>query len=136
MQPIWRIFLAMIKERLKKERDRLGLSQAEAAKLCGIQRQYLSKIERGEAPLNIERLSELAKHGFDAQFILTGISSDNAEDVTAVYSGGMLPDSLDYLARHLSEKQKDMLRQIIADMEQARQDRALAKDLAAQLKEQ
>jgi transcriptional regulator with XRE-family HTH domain len=63
---------SLFSERLKKERTRLGLSQASAGDTCKVSREMWGKYERGEASPGGEVLSTFAAAGADVQYILTG----------------------------------------------------------------
>ena len=58
--------------RLKSERKRLALSQAEAAALCGVSRETWGKYERGSIVPGGDVLLSFAMNGANVQFILTG----------------------------------------------------------------
>lgn len=60
-------------ERLKEERLRLGLNQAQAGDLCGVQRETWSRYESGKLSPGMEVLAAIAAAGADVQYILTGI---------------------------------------------------------------
>lgn len=59
-------------ERIAEERKRLGLSQANAAELCGVSREMWGKYERGKAAMGTEVLSRFVLAGSDARYVLTG----------------------------------------------------------------
>lgn len=59
-------------ERIKNERARLSLTQAQAAMLCGVSREMWGKYERGQAVPGGEVLSSFAEAGADVQYILLG----------------------------------------------------------------
>lgn len=61
--------------RLKSERKRLDLSQAEAAALCGVSRETWGKYERGSIVPGGDVLLSFAMNGANVQFILTGQES-------------------------------------------------------------
>lgn len=63
---------SLIGSRIKEERARLGLSQAEAAEKTGISREMWGKYERGSAIPGGEVLFSFASIGADMQFIMTG----------------------------------------------------------------
>lgn len=71
-------FSSQSSERLKSERLKLGLSQAQAADLCGVSREIWGKYERGNAVPGGEVLFSFAATGADIQYILTGIRSQQA----------------------------------------------------------
>lgn len=65
-----------VHERLREERERIGLSQAELAERVGFGRTTQHKYESGEASPALPYLIDIAKHGLDVQHILF-----NARDV-------------------------------------------------------
>lgn len=66
--------------RLKEERERLGLSQGEAAENIGVSREMWGKYERGAADPAASKLMQFAGSGADIAYILTGIRSMPIED--------------------------------------------------------
>lgn len=60
-------------ERLKKERERLGLSQATAGADAGVSREMWGKYERGAMPGG-EVILSLARLNFDMAYLFTGQS--------------------------------------------------------------
>lgn len=58
-------------ERLKEERKRLKLSQADAAASVGISREMWGKYERGSKP-GADILSSMERCGFNVAYILAG----------------------------------------------------------------
>ena len=65
-------FLSLSAVRLKDERLRLGINQAEAGDLCGVSREMWGKYERGAAVPGGEVLFSFASAGADVQYVLTG----------------------------------------------------------------
>ncbi|EGT9725374.1 helix-turn-helix domain-containing protein [Salmonella enterica] len=61
--------------RLKYERKRLGLNQADAAALCGVSREAWGKYERGVMVPGGDVLLSFAINGANVQYILTGEDS-------------------------------------------------------------
>jgi len=59
-------------ERLKIERERLGLSQLEAAESCGVRREMWGKYERGDSEPGTRVLERFSTHNADVLYILTG----------------------------------------------------------------
>lgn len=66
-----------IGQRLKEERNRLGLSQGEAAKLGGASKNTQLSYESGKSSPNADYLVRLADEGFDIFYILTAQRVDN-----------------------------------------------------------
>lgn len=65
-------FSSLFGERLKEARKALGWSQAEAAGLAGVSREYWGRCERGVSIPGGEVLAALALHGVDVRYVLTG----------------------------------------------------------------
>lgn len=63
-------------ERVKEERKRLGLSQAEAGSLFGVARETWGKYERGVFEIGGEVLRAFVAAGADADYIVTGIRKE------------------------------------------------------------
>ena len=61
--------------RLKDERSRLGLTQADIASKCGISREMWGKYERGIALAGSEVLFSLSELGVDIGFLFSGFRS-------------------------------------------------------------
>lgn len=58
--------------RLKEERKKLGLNQAEIAKKCGVSREMWGKWERGENKPSSEKLFSFEQIGIDVQYVMHG----------------------------------------------------------------
>lgn len=65
-------FISLSSPRLREERERLKLTQAEIAEKCGVSREIWGKYERGQAAPGGEVLFALAQIGADVMYILTG----------------------------------------------------------------
>ncbi|MHA6633458.1 helix-turn-helix domain-containing protein [Citrobacter farmeri] len=65
-------FTSQCVDRLKSERKRLSLNQADAAALCGVSRETWGKYERGTMVPGGDVLLSFAMNGANVQFILTG----------------------------------------------------------------
>lgn len=59
-------------ERLREERERLGLNQTEFGALLGVSRGTQKNYELGANSLDLRYVSALEEHGVDAAFVLTG----------------------------------------------------------------
>lgn len=68
-------FTHSIGARLKTERERLGLSQAEAASIGGIRREMWGKYERDQADPAVSVVAHFCAHGADPVFLMTGRNS-------------------------------------------------------------
>ena len=91
-------------ERVTEERQRLGLSQADAGALCGVSREMWGKYERGKAVMGTEVLSRFALNGADALYILTG--QRNAATPALKPDEAALLDNY----RHAPKEQQDILK--------------------------
>ncbi|MCW9589654.1 helix-turn-helix transcriptional regulator [Klebsiella oxytoca] len=65
-------FTSQCISRLKLERKRLSLNQADAAALCGVSRETWGKYERGTMVPGGDVLLSFAINGANVQYILTG----------------------------------------------------------------
>lgn len=65
-------------ERLREERERLGMSQAEAAERAGVRRQMWGKYERDEATPGMNVVARFCGHGADVQYLISGQRSKPA----------------------------------------------------------
>ncbi|WP_199143211.1 helix-turn-helix transcriptional regulator [Citrobacter braakii] len=77
-------FNSLCAERLKSERERLGLNQSQAADICGISREMWGKYERGKSTPGGDVLFSFAEFGADIQFILTGARSPETPEEKAL----------------------------------------------------
>lgn len=68
----------MIGERIKEERERLGMTQPDFAAAAGAAKRTLIEWEKGNTSPTLVQLSALITIGADAQYILTGIRSGTA----------------------------------------------------------
>ncbi|WP_127959989.1 helix-turn-helix domain-containing protein [Serratia microhaemolytica] len=65
-------------ERIKEERERIGLSQMAFGEMGGVKKLAQLKYEKGERAPDTTYLSAIAKIGADVQFIVTGVRSTTA----------------------------------------------------------
>lgn len=63
--------------RFEEERVRMGKTQDVLANDVGVNRRTIGRIENGETPPAGDLLSLIAQLGFDTQYILTGVRSEN-----------------------------------------------------------
>lgn len=70
-------------ERIRSERDRLGLSQQKAADAAGVRREMWAKYEAGSEP-GAKALSGMALAGADVLYILTGHRTPTAHPADAL----------------------------------------------------
>lgn len=61
-----------IGERLREERTRLGLNQAQLGEVGGVQKQAQLKYEKGERHPDAQYLAAVAAKGVDVLYVLTG----------------------------------------------------------------
>ncbi len=96
-----------IGERLKEERERLGLNQTDFAALAGASKNTQYNYEKGERSPDANYLAAAAERGVDVLYVLTGerrpsaaesVSSDEIELVKAY--------------RSMSEAERSVLRRI------------------------
>ncbi|MBD2845716.1 helix-turn-helix transcriptional regulator [Paenibacillus sp. IB182496] len=67
---------ALIGKRIRKARESKGLTQEKLAEHLDVSNAYISKIERGRTPINLERLAELCVIlDKNTEYILSGTNS-------------------------------------------------------------
>lgn len=64
--------MSTIGDRLKNERERLGLSQTQLGAIGGVQKQSQLKYENGATYPNANYLNEVAKVGIDILYVVLG----------------------------------------------------------------
>ncbi|HGL5374092.1 TPA: helix-turn-helix domain-containing protein [Citrobacter farmeri] len=69
--------------RIRSERKRLGLSQADAGQICGVTRETWGKYERNVFEMGAAPFRAFVAAGADADYIVTGINSSEFEKVAA-----------------------------------------------------
>jgi transcriptional regulator with XRE-family HTH domain len=69
-------------ERIKSERSRLGLNQAEFAALGGVKQHAQFQYEKGMRRPNSDYLIAIAAAGVDAYYLLTGEKASRLENAT------------------------------------------------------
>ena len=72
--------MVSIGDRLREERDALGLSQEEFAAATGITKKTQGLYERNERSPSAKYLAALAEHGVDVLYVLTGQRTMPAAD--------------------------------------------------------
>lgn len=72
------IFVPLLGERLRAERERLGLSQQELADKCGVTMRSQRNYEKGERQPDAAYLSAFTAIGGDILFVLTGQQPNRA----------------------------------------------------------
>lgn len=71
-------FISLTGQRLKEEREALGLSQAEAAAAASVTREHWGRCERGVAIPGGEMLAGFSIAGGDIVYVLTGVRPNAA----------------------------------------------------------
>lgn len=69
--------------RLREERVRKGLNQADFAALGGVSKNSQLSYERGSSPANVEYLLALGAQGVDVAYLMTGRRFESDPDVGA-----------------------------------------------------
>ncbi|MEJ8675345.1 helix-turn-helix transcriptional regulator [Chromobacterium amazonense] len=67
-----------IGDRLREERNRLGMIQADAAKACGLGYTTYLGYEKGERFPGADALQKLHEFGFDVLYVVTGVRNGSA----------------------------------------------------------
>lgn len=70
--------MSTIGERLKNERERLGLNQTQLGAIGGVQKQSQLKYENGVTSPTASYLAEVAKIGVDIQYVILGARTSTA----------------------------------------------------------
>lgn len=104
-----------IGERLREERERTGLNQADFAAIGGASKRSQIDWEKGVAAPNATFLSAVAAHGVDVTYVITGVRMDEVsrQHLTrmlefSVRKGG---DDLVKLAEEAFGAQAELIRQ-------------------------
>ena len=72
------VFMSMLGERLKNEREKLGLSQEQLGAIGGVKKLAQFRYESGETFPNAQYLTEVSKVGIDVNYVLFGTRANNA----------------------------------------------------------
>jgi transcriptional regulator with XRE-family HTH domain len=83
-----RKFFMSIGERLREERERLGMTQPAFAAIAGTTKQTLFSWETGKTAPDASQLSALAASGVDVLYILTGITLEAHARLAAQQAAG------------------------------------------------
>ena len=67
-----------IGQRLKEERERIGLSQEQLGIIGGVKKLAQFRYENGETYPNAQYLAEVVKIGIDVNYVLFGTRANNA----------------------------------------------------------
>ncbi|MNJ42055.1 Helix-turn-helix domain protein [compost metagenome] len=79
-----------IGERLKEERERLGLNQTDFAALAGASKNTQYNYEKGERSPDANYLCAAASQGVDVLYVITGIRTPQATDSITAEEAGFL----------------------------------------------
>lgn len=91
-------------ERLRLERVRIGMQQIEMAEACEVSRKTLSVWEKGEQTPNAAVLAQMASHGVDVLYVVTGQRAGETESTLAPAERELLQ-----AWRHSSEQGRALL---------------------------
>ncbi len=93
----------VIGNRIRKVREVKGLTQDMLAKAMDVSNAYISKIERGKTPINLDNLSKICESlETSAEFILTGTSKaadDYMHNEIIEMLEGCSPDKIKLIAQ-------------------------------------
>ena len=92
-----------IGNRLREERQRLGLTQTAFAALAGQSLKSQTRYERGEREPGVLYLAAIAKHGADIAYIVTGLRAPAACDQPTNPAGHWAKRRAELLARDAEE---------------------------------
>lgn len=70
--------MSILGERLKNEREKLGLSQEQLGAIGGVKKLAQFRYESGETFPNAQYLTEVSKVGIDVNYVLFGTRANNA----------------------------------------------------------
>lgn len=98
---------SLIGGRIKDERQRLGLSQAQVADKTGISREMWGKYERGVAVPGGEVLFSFAAAGADIQYIMTGDRSPSSAESLSPRAAALLDNF-----EHMGDEDKRALERL------------------------
>jgi transcriptional regulator with XRE-family HTH domain len=74
---------ADIAARFRSERERLGFSANAFAHFVGRSGEGFRRFEAGETSMKFDALAAAARLGVDVQYVITGVRSENLDDVEA-----------------------------------------------------
>lgn len=102
--------MSSIGERLRSERSRIGLTQAQMAERLGVSLRTQLAWEKGDSTPNAEHLALAAQAGADVQFVVSGLAEIEeirtskvvAREPTSVYGRGPPVPDRQRLARALA----------------------------------
>ena len=79
-----------IGERLKEERQRLGLNQSDFAALAGVTKNSQLNYEKGERSPDTAYLAAVAESGVDVQYVVTGKRTPDPSDSLSAAEADLL----------------------------------------------
>jgi transcriptional regulator with XRE-family HTH domain len=79
-------------ERIVFERERLGLTQADAGEACGVTRAMWGRYEKGKASMGADVLARFVQAGADANYIFTGVRAAPICDAEEDELGPLAPE--------------------------------------------
>lgn len=118
-----------IGKRLRQERERLGISQLNFARIGGVTRESQVHYESGKRSPNNSYWTAVAILGVDIQYIFTGMPSVNIEEVilhlmkekeSTVINSQILYEKLNDIVQimpHLTEKQDELIDELIRHLD-------------------
>lgn len=98
------VVLLKLGDRLRQERQRLGLNQADFGALAGVTKTSQFNYEKGDRSPDANYLAALRPHGVDIYFILTG-------EPLPVAAAALAPDEAELIARirGMSDQDKESI---------------------------
>lgn len=72
--------MTTLSERLKEERNRLGLNQTDFGSLAGVGKTTQINYESGSRTPSADYLAAIFKHGVDIQYVVTGVVAKKVYD--------------------------------------------------------
>lgn len=106
--------MVLIGERLKEERDRLGLTQEHMAGRLNITQKTQGLYERGQRMPNAEYLAAMAALGCDVLYVLTGQRTAQPVEPLSVRESRMLENY-----RALAEEDKTVIQRMAGALAQS-----------------
>ncbi len=100
-------------ERLKEERNRIGLNQTELGEFGGVKKQAQLKYEKGERFPDSNYLEKIAKAGVDVSYVVTGLSSQQDLAPSLAPDEQMLLDS--YRSMSMSKRKAVLASMLMGD---------------------
>jgi len=125
-QEIYGILMSTFCERLKEERNRIGLNQTELGEFGGVKKQAQLKYEKGERFPDSNYLEKIAKAGVDVSYVVTGVSSQQDLAPSLAPDEQMLLDS--YRSMSMSKRKAVLASMLIGDAPEAEVSKPKAKE--------